>query len=191
MKACCYAFFFAFLLSSCDFAQQKVEPGTTSNDASAHGNNDGAGGGVLGGGISSSDPRMKIASTATNFIGHSECSDDPPASVKCAQQASLILKAAGTGISGSNSVNTLFTQLMEKGWKSGPCVPGGVRHSAGPEATGRHIGVIGLDGKAVHNSGSIDTSGKCGVLHNGRYPAWDEPGRAKCLVPPSYQGSAS
>jgi hypothetical protein len=44
--------------------------------------------------------------------------------------------------------------------------------------------VVGLEGKAIHNSSSAPgSSAKCGVLTDRRYESWRQ--RARCLAPPN------
>ncbi len=125
-----------------------------------------------------------VAATATYMIGKENCSLFPPKMLKCAQQASDILRSAGVGIKGSLSVNGLVSQLRAIGWREipGPCPPGSVQHTAGIRP-GRHIGVVGTDGKAVHNSSSRGSSWRCGRLFNHEYKSWNR--RARCLVAPN------
>lgn len=127
----------------------------------------------------------QVAQTATAMIGTQSCSTEPPKTLKCAQQASDILRAAGVKVSGSLAVNGLVSQLKSIGWRDtpGPCLAGSVQHTGGENPKGRHIGVVGTDNKAVHNSSSLGSSPICGRLTNREYPSWKA--RARCLVAPN------
>lgn len=133
---------------------------------------------------SGSGTAAQVAQAATSMIGIQNCSLYPPKGLKCAQQASDILRAAGVKVSGSLAVNGLVSQLKALGWRDvpGPCLAGSVQHTGGLNPIGRHIGVVGTDNKAVHNSSSQGSSWRCGRLTNRDYPSWKA--RARCLVAP-------
>jgi hypothetical protein len=120
-----------------------------------------------------------IAKMASAMIGFKNCAAGLSGGIKCAVQASTILRAAGVNVWDA-SVNGLVSKLRAQGWRDGACGPGAVFHTAQASSSGRHVGVIGQDGRVVHNGG---IGGTCGQLGTKNYPSWFS--RGKCLVAPT------
>jgi hypothetical protein len=185
---------FAIALNGCKWASSQAVVNESAQNSSLHHENHNAQGddffrdtggmtapamGPMGTGNGS---RATIAQTATSMLGQENCTLFPPKRLKCAQQASSVLKAAGVRIKGSLSVNALVSQLRAIGWVDGPCGPGSVKHTAGVSPI-RHIGVVGANNETIHNSSSQGSSWRCGRLSTRPYPKWSN--RARCLNPPN------
>jgi len=100
----------------------------------------------------------KVGSVARSLWGHVDTSDWPKKTLKCAQQASTILKRAGIIDGTFYTVVGLVKHLKTKGWRvSNKPVVGAVAFS-NPEfntdSSRSHVGVVGSDLAVYHNSGA-------------------------------------
>lgn len=87
----------------------------------------------------------RVARSAMDLLGYEDQSRVPPDGLKCAKQASTILKRAGLEIAGSDSVVGLVSQLRKKGWcEAKRPIPGAVAFSNNEFKNGprSHIGVV-------------------------------------------------
>ncbi|HVJ66201.1 MAG TPA: hypothetical protein VM901_13165 [Bdellovibrionota bacterium] len=196
MKAKGIALLCCLTLSGCKFAanQSLSDEG---HDADVHGADDesyyrgpvyGAPAGIANGNYdfaaigAGSGTSAHIAAVASSMLGKENCSLWPLKKFKCAQQASDVLRSAGVPIKGSMAVKGLVAQLRAIGWIDAPmpCKPGQVQHSAGRRPS--HVGVVGVDGRPIHNSSSAGSSWRCGRLSNRNYSSWTR--QSSCLAPP-------
>ena len=100
----------------------------------------------------------RVAMTAMAMLGHEAQGRFPPDGLKCARQASTILKRAGVSITGSDSVVGLVKQLRDAGWcNSSRPIPGAVAYANNEFGNGprSHIGVVSYTALKLGNKVSL------------------------------------
>ncbi len=97
-----------------------------------------------------------VVFSAEQSLGYIEYAQDAlaPSGLKCAQQASRMLKLAGVPIKGSLGVVELVHQLKAIGWKACGSTPGAVAYSNKTFGNGprSHIGIVAKDGYSIFNN---------------------------------------